>query len=138
MREQNIVKATGVNIPPLANDEWYNHAACYDQHPVTLEMCDGCPVVPQCRLLYKKLNATVHIELGGVWGGHDYGDSGMPQRTNSGGGRYKKGAKPINGGTCSLCDSPAYRRGLCNPHYRRNKSKSNDVILELDKGDIDG
>lgn len=127
VREQNIIKTTRVSIPPKTDSDWQESAKCYGRHPVTIEMCDGCPVVPQCRLLYKKLNATVQIELGGVWGGIDH--------------------DPINAGLCSYarCDKVAYRRGTCSLHYqrelkaeKRNKLLLKGVILELDKGDIDG
>ena len=113
MREQNMVKVSKVRIPPKARDDWLEKAQCYDQYPVTVEMCDGCPVLMECRLLHDELNKTVNVQLDGVWGGHDHLDLSMPQRTNRGGGRYKKGSTG-------------------------NKSITETVILELDKGDIDG
>jgi hypothetical protein len=138
MRERPLTKTPQVHIPPRARDEWMAKANCYDQYPVTVDLCHDCPVVLECRALYEKLNSSLGIvTLDGVWGGHEHG---VPLgTTNPGGHRYPKGSKPVNGGQCSVegCDHDAYRKGICSMHYQRNKKSINDVVYIVDKGAFD-
>lgn len=138
MRDRPITKKPLVRIPAVAADEWTEEALCLDNPPTDPDFCFDCPVMLDCHDLHERLSVDLGRPVPGVWGGTAYPES---TTTNSGGGRYPKGSKPVNGGYCvwPLCEGLAYRRGMCNPHYRldlRNKVVLEDVELEeLDNGD---
>ena len=117
MREQKLVKTTLVRIEPVGKDEWKEEAECLNVNEVQLMMCSLCPVVGDCAALHDELVDSVGCAVSGIWGGVRY-DNSVPQRTNSGGGRYAAGSAPVNGGLCA-CGQPAYRRGKCNKCYRK-------------------
>ena len=115
--------------PPTLRDDWRDHAKCAgmmnDLIPATV--CDGCPVIVDCRLLYAELNELTMAlpsprRMPGTYGGVEHGaPKDHPLMGNPGGGRYPKGVQPVNGGACADvgCDRDAYRRGLCSMHYQR-------------------
>ena len=140
MRDRPIARKPLVNIPAISEDEWVEQALCHDNPPTDPDFCYDCPVMLECDTLHTKL--SVDMKIPGVWGGVKYPELGA---TRPGGARYPKGSRPVNGGEClwPLCDRLAYRRGMCNPHYRldmRNKRDRDGVetVEQFDAGASDG
>ena len=109
--------------------EWKDQAMCKGWKTVWVppDLCRDCTVTAECGALYEEIsfgidNGTVRaIKMPGIWGGERRASEPQWNKKKYGGGRYKKGTRPVNGGSCTEegCKRGAHRRGICSMHYQR-------------------